>query len=258
MKKIWLSALDSCRQEVPQTRTLLQKYGLEVDGHFWQDDPAKMAWAAPRPSLVDKKSDLWAILASSQDLSTPSIRYGLALLALTIQAANGHDFPIVIMSPPGQTIAHESLPTPLCGSNLLALDNPTCGAKIVAWAHKHTKKSLPPYRLDVYGIPQIGQWFEVGPRDERWAGALFGTCGAEPCLHTVGAAGQLPEKSVLHFPQRGLEIDCQGQKFTAWAVQNDLDPASSYYIKVDGQPEAILFSAYSTGETPEVFVLRLK
>jgi hypothetical protein len=258
MKKIWLTSLGSSKEEVQKTMASLQKVGLAVDGHFWQDDLDKMTWSAPRKEILDKNINLWAILASFTDLQSPSIRYGLSMLALTVQTAKGLDFPIIILQNSGETILAESLPTPLAGCDIFALSNPACGAKIVARVHKPPAGTAPPYRLDVYGIPQIGQWFEVGPKVGTWTGAIFGTSDAGPCLHTVGKSGQLPEKSVLNYQQRGLEIELQGRKFIAWAVQNELDPESSYYVKVDGHPDSILFSPYSSGEDAEVFVLKLK
>jgi hypothetical protein len=258
MKKLWLSALNSSKEEVQKTKAHLQQYGIALDGHFWLDDLDKMSWTTPRQAILDQHISMWAIMASREDLAVASLRYGLALLAITVQAAKGQDFPIVILQKTGEAIAPDTLPTPLLGCDIFDLSNATYGAKIVAKIHKKIDNTIPAYRLDVYGIPQIGQWFEVGPRDGIWAGALFGTAGAEPCLHTVGKAGQLPEKSVLNFPQRGLEIDLLGRKFTAWAVQNELTAASSYYIKVDGCADSIIFSAYSTGEEAEVFVVQLK
>ncbi len=258
MKKIWLSSLGSSKEEVQKTIASLQKYGLAVDGHFWQDDLDKMAWTAPRKELLNKTISIWAIIASAEDLLSPSVRYGLSMLALTVQAAKGLDFPIIILRNAGEAITSDTLPTPLTACDIFDLNNPAYGAKIVARLHRPVKAPLPPYRLDVYGIPQIGQWFEIGPRDGTWSGALFGTSDAGPCLHTVGSSGQLPEKSTLNYPQRGLEIELQGRKFTAWAVQNELNSDSSYYVKVDGHPDSILFSSYSSAEEAEVFVLKLK
>jgi len=258
MKKIWLSAVNSTKEEVQKTQSVLQQYGIAVEGHFWLDDLDKMAWAAPRQAILDAKINMWAIIVGKEDLASPTLRYGLALLALTVQAAKGQDFPIVILKKSSEAIPSDNLPTSLSGCDILELNNTAYGAKIVAKLHKPITHTIPPYRLDVYGIPQIGQWFEVGPRDGTWSGALFGTSGTQPCLHIVGKAGQLPEKSVLNFPQQGLEIDLVGRKFTAWAVQNQLDSASSYYVKVDGHPDSILFSAYSMNETAEVFVIKLK
>ena len=258
MKKIWLTSLGSTKEEVKKTMASLQKYGLAVDGHFWQDDLDKMTWSAPRKEILDKNTNLWGIIASFADLQSPSIRYGLSMLALTAQAAKGLDFPIVILQNGGDAIVAEMLPTPFTGCEVFDLKNPAYGAKIVARVHKAIQGTMPPYRLDVYGIPQIGQWFEIGPRVGTWSGALLGTSDAGPCLHTVGRSGQLPEKSVLNYPQRGLEIELQNRKFIAWAVQNELDAQSSYYVKVDGHPDSILFGPSSSEEDAEVFVLKLK
>ncbi len=253
-----MSSLAPAQEEVQGIMISLKTYGLEVRGHFWEDDLEKMAWNGSRKELLDASVSLWAILASAEDLEKGSVRYGLAMLALAVQAVRGVQFPLVILQNGGAAIAPETLPTPLAGAEVLDMAAGVPAAKLVAMVHRPVRTVFPPYRLDVYGIPQVGQWLEVGPRDDAWQGVLVGVAGAAIGLHAVGEAGKLPEKSVLNYPQQGLKLELGKTAYEAWAVQNELDAATSYYVKVDGAPESILFGPYSPDADAEVFVVRLK
>ena len=114
------------------------------------------------------------------------------------------------------------------------------------------------YRLDVYGNPQTGQWLEVGPTDASWNGALLGVAGAEIAFHAVGPNGSLPSKSVLNYPMEGLKLNLGDKEYVAWAVQNELDDETSYFTKIDGFPESVLFGPYSSEDETEVHVVQLK
>jgi len=113
-------------------------------------------------------------------------------------------------------------------------------------------------RLDIYAIPQLGQWFEVGPFGSSWNGAMFGVCGAEIDAHGVGPAGKLPDKSVLEYPMQGLKLAMGEKEYVAWAVQNQLDSGSSYYVRIKGEPKAILFGPLAEGDDAEVYILNLQ
>lgn len=258
-KKIWLSAIGCGKESVQAVMAKLQGYGLAVDGHFFEDDLEKMAWTAPRQQLLDSDVALWLVLGSAASLTQPSVRYGLAMLALMVQAERGSDFPLIILQTEGEAVPSESLPTPFADARIVRLADDSYAAKVVAAAHTVSSQVCrPPYRLDVYGIANIGQWFEVGPRDSDWQGAIFGVDTGEITLHAVGRAGQLPEKSVLNYPQQGLEVTLGDCRFTAWAVQNGLDPNSSYYLKVEGTPEKIMFCPYSSEEETEAYIITLQ
>jgi hypothetical protein len=139
------------------------------------------------------------------------------------------------------------------------LESATLGPKLVARAHTQPgAPAAPDYRLDVYGHEHIGQWFEVGPRSGSWNGAMFAVCGAEILIHAVGPGGKLPEKSVLNFPTRDMKLELKGNEYTAWAVLNPIDAETSYFVKVEGTPDAVLFGPNSEEENAELFVLSLK
>ena len=260
MKQVWLTSLSKDEKEVQQVMKSLKGYGLGVDGHFWEDDLEKMAWMGPRDMLLSKDIAAWLLyIRGDAFIKKESVRYGLSLLAMTVTAARGLDFPILALLD-GAELDAESLSTPLAGMELMDVSNPASMAKIVAAVHKTRGKSVqaPGYRIDVYGNPQIGQWFETGSGDGGWKGAVFGVSGGNIVFQAVGPKGRLPERSVLHYPVQGMDIEMGGQKFTAWGVQNELTEADSYFVKVEGQPDAIIFGPYPHTDEAEVYKIRLK
>ena len=257
-KKIWITSLETSEPEVQKIIASLKKYGLDVDGHFWEDDLRKMAWCGPRKDLLGSSINMWIIHGTAETFARPSIIYGLSLLTLSIQARRGINFPIVILQEGAASIDSGSLPVFFADCKIHPVASAIYGAKIVADLHKTYELVFPPYRLDAYGIPQVGQWFEIGPREGEWEGAIFGIVGETILLHAVGPAGQLPEKSVLNYAQKGLEIKFGDKEFSGWAVQNKIDEKTSYYVKVDGHPETIMFCPYSQDDDTEAYVIDLK
>jgi hypothetical protein len=258
MKTIWLTSLGSSKDAVNKLVAQMKTYGLEVDGHFWKDDLKKVAWMAARDKLIDTKIALWAILGSGEELINPNIRYGLSLLAITVQAKIGLGFPIVLLQTEGEPILPDSLTTPLKGVDVLPVSSATLGAKLVAKAHATPKKISPEYYIDVYGNEQIGQWFEIRPVSSVWPGAMFGVDSGEIAFQAVGPCGKLPSKSVLNYPMEGLKLNLGDKEFNAWAAQNELNDETSYFVKVDGFPQSILFGPYSTEEAADVYMIDLK
>lgn len=258
MKRVWLTSVDRSEETVRALIPKLKSYGLEASGHFWEDDLEKMAWIGPREELVGPEVALWIVLGSAESLRKPSVRYGLSLLASTVQAKREVSFPIVLLVERGEIPSPDSLPTPLKGAALLAHADPGLGAKLVARAHAPAKASAPEYRFDAYGNPQIGQWFEVGPRESAWAGAMFGLSEGEILFHGVGPKGMLPSRSVLNYPSRGLRLNLGGREYTAWSVRNEVGPGTSYFVKVSGNPGSVLFGSFPEGDQGEVYVVTLQ
>ncbi len=258
MKTIWLTSLGSSQDAVNKFMHQMRTYGLEVKGHFWKDDLKKLAWMAPRDDLIDSKIPLWAILGSEEELLNPNIRYGLSLLAITVQAKRSPGFPIIILQTQGDPVSVDQLAMPLKGADIFSAPDPGIGAKLVAKAHKTPKQISPEYNIDIYGNEQIGQWFEIRPVSSTWPGAMFGVDSGEITFHAVGPYGKLPSKSVLNYPMEGLKLNLGDKEYTAWAAQNELNTETSYFVKVDGFPESILFGPYSTEEAADVYVIKLK
>lgn len=258
MKTLWLTSIGSSEDMVKNTIAQFQRYGLEVRGHFWEDDIDKVAWSKPRSELLKPEVALWLILTSKEDFSKPSIQYGLSLLSIMIQAQRGLTFPIVIALTQGEAPSSETLPTPLKGADFLSQADPSLCAKLVAMVHGSAKEVASEYRLDVYATPQIGQWIEVGPKDTSWKGAMLGVSDAKISHHAVGPKGSLPSKAVLNYPVKDMKVALVEKEYIVWAVQNEVAPESSYFVKVEGFPESIIFGPYSSDEQAEVFVVKLK
>jgi len=257
MKTVWLTSLGRDENKVQKTMKTLKTYAIDANGHFWIDDLKKMAWLGARAELIKDDTALWLILSSDKDLASDSVRYGLSMLALSVQAVRGHGFPIVFLHD-GQIPSIDRLPAPFQGAEILAIDNTAIGAKLVARANMPFEKISAEYRLDIYAIPQLGQWFEVGPFDSDWRGAMFGVCGGEIDAHGVGPAGKLPEKAVLEYPMQGLKLTLGEREYVAWAVQNRLDAGSSYYVRIKGEPQSVLFGTLAEGDDAEAYVLNIQ
>jgi len=258
MQSIWLTSLSITDKTVAQLAAGLKTYGLETEGNLWQDDLESLAWTSGLDVLVDKKPALWLILGTAEDFSKPAIRYGLSLLTLAVRAKRGATFPIVVLQGGADAIKSDELPTPLESLDILKASDPTLGAKLVAKIHSQAKLKDISYQIDMHGNPQVGQWFEVRPQHEKWPGIIFGVCDADISFQAVGAAGVLPEKSVLEHPVQGLKITYGKKEFTAWAVQNEIEPESAYYAQVSGFPDTILFGPYTERDGADMFMLRLK
>lgn len=257
-KSIWLTSLGRAEEDIKKLISQMKTYGLEVNGHFWEDNLANMAWMAPREELIKPEVALWLILGDQESLAVPSIRYGLSLLSITIQANKGLSFPMVILLREGAPPAAESLPTSLKSVEFLSLADASLPAKVVAKVHAASPAIVPEYRLDVYGNAQIGQWFEVGPTQATWSGAMFGISEGEITFHAVGRKGILPEHAVLNYPLKGIKLSLGGKEYIAWAAQNQINSQTSYFVKVKGFPDSILFGPYAQEEEAEVYVVKIK
>jgi hypothetical protein len=258
MKTIWISSLGSSQEPVKQLMSQMKTYGVEVQGHFWKDDLKKMAWMAARENLLDTNVSMWGIVGSDEELLVPDTLYGLSLLAITLQAQRGLHFPIMILQTQGELVSSEQLSIPLKGADVLSASGGGIGAKLVAKVHAPPKSLSAEYCLDIYGNEQIGQWFEVRPARSSWPGVMFGVTGAEITFHAVGPAGSLPSKTTLNYPMQGLKLEMGGKEYTAWAAQNELNAETSYFVKVEGYPDSILFGPFSPEAEADVFVVRLK
>jgi len=258
MKAVFLTALTSSQDFVKQFFALAKSYGLDAAGHFWIDDLPNMAWTAPLDILTDPKTVLWAIIGGKTDFEKPDIRYGLSLLALAADARKPYPLKILILYEGEAGIVPDELPTPLKNAEAFPLSGKGLGAKLVARAHQPTSPLSKEYFIDFLGSEQIGQWFEIRPADGSWPGAMFGAAGADILFQAVGSAGRLPEKTVLNYPMQGMKLTLGGVEYIAWAAQNEINPETAYFAKIDGYPSAILFGPYSDEAAADVYVITLK
>ncbi|MDY7033306.1 MAG: hypothetical protein SVY10_15545 [Thermodesulfobacteriota bacterium] len=258
MKKVWLTSLSSSNETVTKLISHLKTYGLEANGHFWEDNLEELAWIKARDRLIDSSIIFWAILASDENLNTPTIRYGLSLLTIAVQAQRELSFPIFIIQTEGEDLSPDTLTTVLKGVDVLSASDTSLGAKLVAKTHAPPKEISPEYRLNIHGNAHIGQWFEVGPYNLPWSGAIFGVNCGEITFHAVGPKGSLPKDSVLNYPMKGMRLILDEKEYVAWSVQNEVDFQTSYFVKVKGFPKSVIFGSYSTEKEAELSFIELQ
>ena len=259
MKTVWITALKEDQPRVAAVTQVLKRYGLDCKGHFWADAPEKMAWRVALDALQEVRADLWLVLVDDVAIKKPSVRYGLSLMASTLKQRRGGPFPVVTLW--NSAIPTESaLPQLLQSADVLQESAPVWPAKIVAKANMAGKAAAPDYRLDIQGDERLGQWFEIGPREGLWQGVVLGVHGggAEINFQAVGPKGVLPEKTTLEFAQQGLKIQAGNREFTAWAVRNEVSSDMSYFARIKGSPEAILFMPYADDSDVSATVLGLQ
>ncbi|TVR00705.1 MAG: hypothetical protein EA399_03175 [Desulfovibrionales bacterium] len=254
-KRVWISILEKNEGLGRMIFEEAAKYGLNPAGHFWEDDLAKLAWAGAVPELGRGDCAVWLIVGQAASFAQPSIRRGLALLALSAQAAHGHNFPI-LLSPSGGKVDVAGLPTPLRGAEVVASG---LGVKAVARANRKLAEPVLEYRLAVHPLPGLGLWFEVGPAHDPWKGAFLGCTGmdATPDAHGVGLAGTIPQNATVNYPVRGMKLHLDGREATAWGVHNDLSPAESYYVRIAGVPDGLIFGPFPDLDDVDVFTVSL-
>jgi hypothetical protein len=150
------------------------------------------------------------------------------------------------------------LSTPLKGAEIMIASDTGLGAKLVAKVHSKAKPISSEYHMDIYGNDQIGQWFEARPTEATWPGVIFGISNGEIKFQAVGPTGSLPDKTELNYPMQGLKLQIGEKEYVAWATKNEINEETSYFAKIEGYPESVLFGPYSDDEDAEMFVVMLK
>ncbi|MGJ8680387.1 hypothetical protein [Paraglaciecola sp.] len=260
-KKIWVTWLPDKENEAELQQTIkdLQMVGLEVSGAPWIDDLEKCAWTELTEMLSGEGCpDLWLVCGRSEDFTNARLTYGLSVscsfldfhnpaLKMFVQNIEGTELP--------------QLPTLLQGGEVL---NNAAGwaAKVVAAAYGAPQATA---KTDIHSTiiahSAIGQWFEVGPAvgEAEWVGAMFGITGedCEITFQAVGDRGQLPEKAVNEYPSSGIKAEIGDDEFTACALQNKISSEQSYYVKVKGFPQKIMFGGHPGTDQADVTIITL-
>lgn len=255
-KTVFISILEKDEAKGKGLFQAVTRYGLGVSGHFWSSNLERMEWAGPVPELCRPEVGVWLIKGSAASFADPEIRFGLGLLAASVQARRGHGFPVLIICDDG-ALDPATLPTPLRAAEVV--DEAKLGVKLAAKANLPIPKVAAEYRLDLHAMPGLGLWAEVGPAPgHEWKGALLGVCGGGIDAHGVGPAGSPPERCVLEYPMKGLELELGGVRYSAWAVRNALGQGDSYYVRLGGRPEGLLLGEFPEGDDAELFSFSLK
>lgn len=259
-RKVWVTWMPDAASGLRPDELLaaLNRYGIEPTGAPWVDDLPKMAWTELAGRLLDPgAADGWLIAARRADLQAVNNRYALSLV--TAMLREGREQPLAAWCL-GLDFAPATADVPMLLQPLQLADGRDKGWPARLVAALHARKALPglDLRFGVIAHPLLGQWFEIGPREGRWGGAIFGVNGAAEITHqAVGPAGQLPERTILEFPSVGIKAQVGGADYIAWSVQNTIGPGESYFAKVDGRPTGLLLGENPAADDAEVSVIDL-
>lgn len=239
-------------------RTLAAEFtrlGADCSAHFWFGTTDALALSSLIPEVCNPGLSAWVIAGTAASLAQKDIRQGLSLAALAAQAARRKSqagaLPVVLS--PSSALSGD-LPTPLACADIVSRG---LGARTIARIHGRNTLPACDYRLDVHALPGLGLWLEVGPAQEQWDGVLLGAAPCEPDAHGVGQAGMIPERCTLHHPSRGLKLALGEKEFTAWGTENILSAADSYFVRLTGLPETLVFGAFPKEDDADLYVLNL-
>ncbi|HUH40155.1 MAG TPA: hypothetical protein VL024_04705, partial [Castellaniella sp.] len=132
-------------------------------------------------------------------------------------------------------------------------------AKVVARAHAPITPAWP-VRLGLHAHERLGVWLETHPTPGQTAtGAWVGVSGnkAKIDFHATGPAGGLPERSVNEYELPGLLFDYDGHAFQAWGLRNTIPDTSSYYVRLEGEPDLLALGTLPEGELEDVSLITL-
>jgi hypothetical protein len=258
-KTVIVTMLDHDEASAKSLYETVSRYAKTVKGFLWVDDLDKMAWREIGREIVEPGVACWVVSGKPGQFARSETRFGLAMCAIALQARRGAGFPILLV--PDGELDPETLPTPLRGAEIVPPAQ--LGAKVAARSNMPVPRIARDYTLNVIGMPGIGLWLEVGPAPdgEPWTGAMLGVAGTEADIdfHGVGVSGQLPEKTTLEYPMQGLKLDLDGREYTAWAVQNTLPPGHSYFARITGRPDSVVFGELGEDmDSEETDVYRLE
>ncbi|MDO5538433.1 MAG: hypothetical protein Q4F72_13020 [Desulfovibrionaceae bacterium] len=254
LPSVLLTLLERDEALARQLGNEISRLGADCQGHFWNDRPDAQVLSQLFKELCKPDLGAWVVAGGAASFTKETLSaMSLAMLAARHSRAQLglSDLPLLI-SPSGSEAP--SLPTPLEGAQIVVRG---LGAKTVAALH--TARALPelPYRLNVMALHGLGLWVEVGPSGEPWEGALLGTRGCSPDTHGVGQAGIIPQRCTLRYPVSGMKLNAESGEFTAWGTGNKLTVAESYFARLDGLPEALIFGPFPGEDDPELYVLDL-
>jgi len=255
MKKILLTLFDEKSQDVgANIISQLKKYGLDVNAHLYIDDTKHLSFIHIKNELLSSDISLWAIVFDEK-IYEPSVSYAFSLLSIYCQTTI--NCPIVFLYKDDTSILFDKLTT-----SLSLIDNisllPNFGSKLVAKIYKN-KPSAIDYRLNFWGNEQIGQWLEIGPTNVEWNGTMFGINKGRILFQAVGKKGGLPKKSILNYPIQDMTFNIGSTEYSGWALQNTISLDCSYFVKVDGFPDSMVFSPFSgTDDNFDVYSIELK
>lgn len=271
MTIVAVTALAPDAQRLSDLAGTLARYGLKALGGVWETTPQKVLaldWRPMVDAFVAQRAALWLVLADAKALEDPSVRYGLNLIAASLRSALGADFGIAVLWPdaPSAGVAVASRPAlPAQLRDALVLESgPAWPARLVARVHRaRPQAATAADRVSVHGNEQLGQWIELAPGAGSWQGVVFAVAGEGAAIdfQATGPSGGLPETSTIAYGQSGLKLESAGRAFTGWALRNEIGTTAggpvSYYARVRGRPEALLWMPYTQEDDADATLLAL-
>lgn len=255
-KKVWITMLSDDPVKAKEINAQLLEYAIKPQGHFFKDDLEKMEWSTCIGEILNKDTGLWLICGKKEDLLKESILKGLSLTALAVQYIKGEKFPIIIVS--DIDMEKESLPFAFQNAIILPFESGSIGVKAAAKVNISPKPSKRDFRLNIIPIQGSGIWIEVGPKKQGWKGILAGVLKPEKVdALGVGEKEKIPDKSVLEYPVRGMEIEINQREFYAWGAKNIITETDSAFFRIGKNSSSIIFGDFNDGEDQSVYIIDL-
>lgn len=224
--------LDNSNEEI-----MLRNCGFATANFDWNDLSGQPnAWTQLLQVIDDPNITAWIIIGNSIDF-TPEVMSQISMFSLAMVRANLPTTAFII-NDSNENENNLSLP-PLLQHAKIFYQNQIFAPKIMA--QNTAKHKLPEldFRCKAHLGPLLGQWLEIGPKQQAWNGFMCGTIGGEVTAFGVGKKGCVPKTSSLNFPQCGIKGDWENQSFSACAAQNVIDTDMSCYFRIDKHPTAI-------------------
>ena len=216
---------------------MLQNCGFATGHIAWNDLLGQPnAWTQLLQVLDDQNIAAWVIVGNYEDF-TPQIISQVSMLTLGMTRK---DLPSIafIIKDMTKDESNLSLPYILKHAKVFYKNQPFA-PKIMS--QNLIKHSLPEFdfRCKAHLGSLMGQWLEIGPKEQPWNGFMCGAIGGEIIAFGVGEKGCIPKTSSLHFPQSGIKGDWGQHEFSACAAQNIIDTSMSCYLRIDNNPTVI-------------------
>lgn len=253
-KKLFVTMLSDEQTLGKSIAQSASRYGIETCGVVWREEPGKPVWGEVAAMILKENCDGWLLTGTAEEWSANAdTRSHISLAAVKAANLMGGKFTFFSMIQP----VPEKLPTPLASAIEVTADK--LGVRLAAKLGLG-KALSPEYFLDVHPLP-AGDGFvvELGPRDgEEWSGALLATTGGgEISHHTVGARGVVPERGVVEYAMKGIKLESGGREYSGWSVANRLDSGASYFVRVSGESEGLVFGPLPSDDSADLYSLAL-
>ncbi|MDY0361144.1 MAG: hypothetical protein RBR08_06815 [Desulforegulaceae bacterium] len=248
--------LSNDAQKTALIKSQLDANGLNFKGSLFKDDLEKNAWNFSLDEIKNPETGVLIICGSKTDFFKKSILKGLSLLILSVQYLKGEKFPIIVVS--DFETEKQNLPFALKNVFFVSITSPLIGAKAAAKANISVKKGERNFRLNILTFQNNYIWIEAGPLIKKWNGIITGVLKPSKIdALGIGEKDKIPEKSVLEYPLRGIELEINKREFYAWAAKNQISDNESAFFRIDKNSDSFIFGSFNDGKDIEVCIVDL-